>query len=540
METPLSEPTSEKVTSVAKAGSIMAGSLLLSRILGMLRDTAMAYQFGFGLDADAYRLAITIPDALFMLIAGGGLSSAFIPVFSEYWYTDRRKEAWRLFSVVTTFFALTVSLLIFGAWVLAPQIAAFVAHGKPAADPVLFQAKVAMIGRILLPAQFAFFVGSLLFGTLYARKEFLAAALAPNFYNVGIIGGAMLLPRMLGMGIEGMAWGALTGATIGNLILPAIKMVRIGSNFSPSLDLKTEGVSKFFKLFAPVVFGFSLPSMATLIMTKFSTAYGEGSNSILNAANTLMQAPNGIFGQSMALAALPILAQFVAQGDMDKYRLHVSSTLRTVLFLSIPAAVVLAALAPEVTRVLFGYGKAAMTGDKLDQIAECLRVFSIGIVAWCLQPVLMRGFFSLHKTFKPVALSTGLTIAYIVLLSVVPRSVGLIAIPWATNLVVWILALVLYLALELEVGALERSSFIVTGTKSLVAAVPAGAVGWGVAQAIPHSTSVANLGVFFVAFCGAGWTYFFASVLLKMPEAEFLRRGMNRLQRKTSASKASN
>src|ERR1041385_717573 len=95
-------PSGNRAASVAGAGGIMMLSLLLSRVLGLLRDTVMAHQFGIGIDTDCYRLAVTIPDTIFFLIAGGGLSSAFIPVFSEYLHTERERDAWKVFSVVTT------------------------------------------------------------------------------------------------------------------------------------------------------------------------------------------------------------------------------------------------------------------------------------------------------------------------------------------------------------------------------------------------------------------------------------------------------
>src|SRR5579862_5318699 len=108
----------------------MIASLTLSRLLGLLRDTIMVALFKIGTDTDSYRLAVTVPDMIFFLIAGGGLSSAFIPVFSEYLHKDREKEAWQIFSVVTTLSAIMVTALIAIAWVFAPQIAGFMAAGK--------------------------------------------------------------------------------------------------------------------------------------------------------------------------------------------------------------------------------------------------------------------------------------------------------------------------------------------------------------------------------------------------------------------------
>lgn len=522
------EDAAPKSVSVGKAGSIMAGALLLSRLLGLLRDTVMAYKFGISLESDAYRLAVTIPDTLFMLIAGGGLSSAFIPVFSEYYYTQREKQAWKLFSVLVSVFAVLVAVLIAVAWIFAPQIAAYMAAGKPTEDPARFVASVTYIGRVLLPAQFAFLVGSLLLGTLYARKQFIAPALAPNLYNVGIILGALIVSSAFGIGITGMAWGALAGATIGSLIVPLFFMAKLGSQFTPSFDLKTEGVSKFFKLFAPVVFGFSLPSMTGIIMTKFGASYGENSNSILASANNLMQAPNGIFGQSLAMAILPVLSQLVATKQMDQYRAQISATLRTVLYLSIPAAVLMGVLSLEITQLLYGYGRAARTPESLATIGNMLTIFSIGIVAWCVQPILMRGFFSLHKTFKPVALSTCLTGLYILGLQFVPKSLGLQAIPWVTNICVWLLAFVLFISLEQEVGHLERKSIFLTAGKSFAACVPLALVALGGHMVMGHQGRLVSLLLVLFTSLLSAWAYFFASRALKMPESAYLEKAMAR------------
>lgn len=522
-------------TRIAKAGSLMAGALFLSRVLGMLRDTAIAYTFGITIHTEAYRLALSIPDFLFMLIAGGGLSSAFIPVFSELYYTHNEAKAWKLFSVVANLVALVVTTLILVANVFAEQIVTFMARDKAQTIPdqfISFVGEATHIGRILLPAQFAFLVGSVLLGTLYARKNFAAAALAPNLYNLGIIVGAVIIPKVTGGGIESIAWGAVLGACVGNLLLPIFAMRKMGSSYSLTLDVKAEGVSKFFKLFAPVVFGFSLPSMVTIIMTKFAAGYGETSNTVIAQANNLMQAPLGIFGQSLALAAFPVLAQCVAEGNMDGYRRQVQGTLKTVLYLSIPAAVCLGALGKEIVLLLMGYGKANNNPAGLLQTAQLLGIFSLGIVAWCLQPVLMRGFFSLHKTLKPVAMSTVMTVIYIVALSLTKESpLGLSVVPWVTNIVAWMLAVVLFVGLESEVGSLDLKGLLSTAGKSTVAVIPAGLVAWLGSSYVPHDNRLANAVLTFFLLCVCGWIYFFGTRALKMRESEYLARAFSKLNR---------
>src|SRR5579872_4142862 len=113
----------------------MTGLMFLSRILGIARDTAMTAKFGVNGLTDAYRLAFAVPDAIFFLIAGGALSSAFIPVFSSFLHTDREDDAWELFNVVVTVMSIAVIILIGAAWIFAPTLIEHYAAGK---DPSLF------------------------------------------------------------------------------------------------------------------------------------------------------------------------------------------------------------------------------------------------------------------------------------------------------------------------------------------------------------------------------------------------------------------
>lgn len=528
---PDAEPGASGAATVAKAGAIMAGAILLSRILGMVRETVMFAQFGIGLDTDAYRIAVLLPDMIFMLVAGGALSSSFIPVFADYWHKGKKDDAWKVFNSVVTLTVLSTVILVSVAWAFAPLIVDFFRDKKPAA---VMPAAIHM-SRIMLPAQIAFLVGSSLIATLYVRRHFLAPSLAPNVYNVGIILGAAILPGAMGMGIESMAWGALAGAIVGNIVIPVYLMAAVGSSYKPSFDIKHEGVRKFFLLLLPVVFGFSLPAVANIITQKFASTYGEdGINAILGAANNIMQAPLGIFGQSMALAAFPVLAEFVATDRMDLYRGQISRTLRTVLYLGVPSGALMLALAPQIVHVLYGYGQAARAPEQLAGLADCLRVYAFGIFAWCLQPVLMRGFFSLQKTFKPVAIGSAMTLVFIVLcvvsVNVWPTDYRML--PWATNVAVLLLVVALYFALEKDVGKLDGVGMMRTFGGSLLASAVAGGIGYGLMYVWnPQRKGMEILSLLLVGTV-AMWVYYFVSKALKMPEAGYFERAMARLNRR--------
>lgn len=381
-------------------------SLLLSRVLGLVRDAVMSYMFGADLTTDAYRLAFMVPDLLFFLLAGGALSSAFIPVFSEYLHTGKEKDAWKIFSVVTSVMTLGLTILIVLAWIFATPLSHAVAAGKP--DEII--PLIAHMSRILLPGQLAFFIGGLMFGTLYARQVFSVPGLGPNIYNLGIIFGAVALSGFFTPGVIGMSWGALIGVVLGNLVIPFLAMRKLKSHFEFSLDLSHPGVRKVFKLMLPVVLGLSLPGVYGMILQWFGSFYPAGVNSWLDYANKLMLAPVGIFGQSLAIAVFPALSQFYAQDNMEAFRKQLASTVKTVIYITLPITAVMLALSPQIVATIYQHGK--FTASDTAQVSTLLTLFGIGIFAWCLHPVLMRAFFALHNTVLPIVLGTATTLLF--------------------------------------------------------------------------------------------------------------------------------
>jgi putative peptidoglycan lipid II flippase len=508
----------------------MFASMLLSRLLGMARDSVMTSQFGYGNASDAYSIAAQIPDIIFMLIAGGGLSSAFMPAFSDFWHKGKEREAWKMFSVVVTITGLVVSTLVLVALGLTPWIVLQFKGQRP--DSIVPQ--VSLILRILWPAQFAFLVGSVLQATLYARKNFAAPALAPNVYNVGIILGAVLLPRLFGFGIEAMAWGGLVGAMLGSFVIPSIAVIKSGGHFTPSLDVNAPGVKSFFKLLLPVILGFSLPSVVGILTQYFGSEFpGVGVNTILRNSNNLMQAPLGFFGQALALAVFPVLAEYVAKDRMDLYREQVTKTLRTVIYLGAMSGALMLALAPQISHLLYGWGKARGNETALGGVADCLSIYALAIPFWCMQPVLMRGYFSLHKTLKPMLIGTAATALFIAFCYLaIQQHASYLSLPWATNLVAAGLAVVLFFGLEMDVGRLDRKGVVETFLKSIVAAAVGGGVAYLGSLLIPAAGSrLMNAGALLFFGLLGFWAFFAVSKAFKMPESAYLDRAMSRFRR---------
>lgn len=510
----------------------MVLSQLLSRVLGIVREMIISHKFGQGLSTDAYTYSFQIPDVLFFLIAGGALSSAFIPVFSEYLHTDRKKEAWHVFSSVATIMALAVTLFIVAAWVFAPLLAPLVAPGLAPADREAAYPLIVHMSRIVLPAQFAFFIGGLLFGTLYANQVFAVPGLGPNIYNIGIIFGALVVSSFFQPGVIGMSWGALGGAFIGNILVPMWAMRKINASFRPVIDFKHEGVRKVFRLMAPVVFGLSLPGVFALFLVSLSSFYGAEGQGIATAfrnSNQLMQAPLGVFGQALALGVFPALSQFFAMGRMDMYRSQLAKTLRTVVFLTVPVSLMMLVGATDIVRALLQSGN--FTAEDTARTAPLLMAFAIGVPAWCLQPVLMRAFFAVQETKKPILIGT-LTTGIFLALSVTSILMGWPAwtLAAAGSASAVFLAVTLGRSVSKRVEGVDMASVLTTAGKAIVAALPATLVFWGAYQLATlaglEGHKVVNLGLLLAAGSAAGWVYFQAAKWLGMEERSFIERAV--------------
>ncbi len=507
-------------------------SLLLSRVLGIVRDMVMAGMFGRTAATDAYRLAFQVPDLLFFLIAGGALSSAFIPVFSEYLHTNREKEAWHIFSVVTTVMSIIVIAFIVFASIFAVPLTHLIAPGK---DPNLFPL-IATMSRIVLPAQFAFFIGGLMFGTLYARQVFTVPGLGPNVYNIGIIFGAVFLSSSFTPGVIGMSWGALFGAVIGNLLIPYFVMRKLGADFKPSLDVKHPGVSKVFRLMLPVVLGLSLPGVYGLIMQMFGSYYPNGVNTSLDYGNRLMQAPLGIFGQSLAIGVFPALTQFYAQKDMGRYRETLATTMRVVIYLTVPISALMLAMPAQIVSAVYQHG--AFTSADTEVVAQTLQWFAYGVCAWCLHPVLMRAFFAVQSTVMPIVigtLTTALFVGLALALKTLP-ALGFNSLPLASSIAAIALVVALSTAVARRIGGLDVAGIGLTLGKSLIG----GALVYAVALAMlrtkleeeGHHHKLAMIAFVFGVSFVCTWVYYLATKAMRMPERDYLAKASKRSRKR--------
>jgi putative peptidoglycan lipid II flippase len=447
---------------LASAAALMIFATLASSITGLARQMVFSREFGTTPEYNAYIQAFRIPDLFYFLIAGGALRTGFIPVFTQYVAEGRSDKAWRTFSV--TFFLLLVLSVVGVAigmaaapWLARETVARGLAPG--------YQDLCARLMRTMFPAQIFFIVGGLLMGTLNAQKHFTMPALGPITYNLVIISGALAsLPIARHAGLYEpqdqlpyrlwcLALFVVAGAALGSFFLQIPPLLRMGARLQAVLDLRDPGLQKLAVLALPVIIGLAVSEINFVVTTSIATLVSEKAASLLDYPNRVLKLPPRMFGAGVAIVLFPTLAIHFAKGQMDAYRRDLALVMRSTLFLSIPAAIVSAALAVPIIRLLFE-GHAFGREDTLGT-AQVLYWSSFGIAPLSLQYIVARGFYALHETRVPLwtgiataVLSAGLSLAVYRPLGVV----GLAAVFSATSL---FNVLVLTWLLRLRVGLLE-------------------------------------------------------------------------------------
>jgi putative peptidoglycan lipid II flippase len=379
------------------AGIVMAG-VLLSRVLGFLRDWIVAHQIGSNALTDAYYAAFTLPDFLNHLVVGGSLSLTFIPVFSKYAAENREEEGWKVFSTVITVMGLVLIVLVVLGGIFAPQLVPLLAPGF---DPEQ-KARVVFLTRLMLPAQVCFYLGSILSAVQYAKGQFVVPSLSSVVYNLGIIlGGILLSPRY---GITGFAVGVLAGALAGNFFLQLYGAARAGARFHPNFNVLHPGFKLFVKLSLPIMLALSLVFADDWIMRWFGSYLEPASITWMSYAKTLMRVPLGVVGQAIGVASFPVLAQLYSEKRFDEMNYALNSTLKGTILLLVPLGALSMALSRPLVHLIFSHTR--LTGPDLEATSATLVCFSLGMFAWGVQNILARAFYATRDTVTPAIAGT--------------------------------------------------------------------------------------------------------------------------------------
>ena len=482
----MSSPEVRASSKLARSAGVIGIATMTSRLLGLAREAELAALFGAGFAMDAFNVAFKIPNLLRDLFAEGAMTAAFVPTFTRTLSTRGADAAWRLGSLVINALLLVTGVLVVFGIVFAAPITALIAP-KYALVPGKLELTT-MLTRIMLPFLTTVAIAVAMMGMLNSLHRFFIPALSPAMFNVATILCAFLLsPLMMRLGwdpIVSIALGTLIGG-IGQILLQWPALRTTGFRYRPTLDFSDPDLREVLRLMVPGTVGVAAVQINVLVNTYLATYQEEGAVSWLNYAFRLMYLPIGLFGVSIATAALPDISRHAVANDFAAIRRTLSSGLRLMLMLNVPATVGLMVLAHPIISLLleryrFRPGDTAAT-------AAALMFYAPGLLGYSAVKIASPTFYSLRDSRTPVIVSVISVLVNLALNVSLVRVMGFRGLALGTATAAILNALTLLWLLRRRVGGLDGRRLAVALTKIVAAS--------GIMGLVVHVTSTWLYGV---------------------------------------------
>ncbi len=297
---------------LARAGLIVSGAFLMSRVLGWVRLVVFAQQFDAA-ELDPFFAAFRIPDLIFQLVAAGALSSALIPIVASLLERDDEAHAWHVISTVINLMLIALAVLAGLLFVLAPAVVRVIAPGFEGEQ----LEQTIVLTRIMLLSPIFLSMGAVATSVLNAGGRFAASAIAPSVYNLAIIGAALFLAPTFG--VTGLAVGVVAGS-LGHLLVQLQPLRRLGFRYAPTIDPDDPEARRALLLMAPRAFGLGAGQVTFIVVTALASTVALGAVTDFNYAFTILQIPIGIIGVPLGIVLLPSLSRDAAVGREVRVR----------------------------------------------------------------------------------------------------------------------------------------------------------------------------------------------------------------------------
>ncbi|GJL63139.1 MAG: putative lipid II flippase MurJ [Nitrospirales bacterium] len=452
--------------SVTSAAGLIGAATLSSRILGFIRDVVIAQLFGASAAADAFYVAYRIPNLLRELFAEGSMSSAFIPVFTEYHTLRSKEEAWELASAAfTTLLTLVTLVTVLGIFA-APGIVWFLAPGFHGEATQL--ATTTLLTQVMFPYLLFVSLAALAMGILNALRAFAVPALAPVFFNIVVITFALFVTPFFEQPIIGVGIGIVIGG-LAQFVMQLPAMYRRGFLLTWNFRPGHPGVKHMGRLILPTLLGLSV-TQVNLTVSTILASYFEGGPTYLFYGMRLIQFPLGIFGVALATAILPTLSTQAASGALDDLRDTVNYGLRSILFIILPAMLGLMLVGEPIIQIFFEHG--AFTAVDTSRTASALFAFSIGLWAFAGYRILATAFYALQDTKTPAIAAVAGMCANVTLALILMQSLDYVGLALATACASMLNAGILLTILNRRLGGLHWTRLAKSVGRTVIALLP--------------------------------------------------------------------
>ena len=423
--------------SLTIASLIMMGSVLLSRVMGMVREMVLAHLLGTNIEMDAYVASFIIPEFLNHFLAGGFLSITFIPIFQKYLLNGEREKSWKVFSNLISIGSIAFIALIIIASIFTDHIIGLLGRhisSGPQRDLTV------RLTRIIMPAQLFFYWGAFLMAVQYANHRFFLPALAPLFYNMGIIACGWTLYRWCG--VVGFAWGVLVGAFLGNVAVQLPGAIKVGLTFRPVFNVADEDFKKYLVLTFPLIVGLGMTFSNEVFFRFFGSFLGTGGLSSINYSLRTMLPLVGVFGQASGVASYPFLSRLAVEKKFIEMNRLLNSIVVKISVYLIPICAVMMVLSIQIVALLFQHGRFTVTSTF--STAPVLVLYLIGAFPFAASTIVMRNYYAMQNTVFPMIVSTSIAILSLPCYLIFSKSLGARGIALAASVAMFVQFILLY------------------------------------------------------------------------------------------------
>jgi len=468
---------------VRLAAMILAGSMLLSSLLGFFRDRLLNSAYmpneaaglaGYPVGLDAYTAAFMVPDFMFAILVTGALSVTFIPVFNQRWVKGNKQSAWEISSSMINFMALvtlvaSVLIIVFA----DPLMRHVIAPGLSESGHAL---AVSMM-RVIAINPFIFAIASVVASIQQAVGRFTFYALAPMIYNVGIIIGIVWFTDGISLfgwqifdgGIMGVALGVALGSVL-QLIVSSLGLIGLGFDYNFKIYWRNRGFRKVLRLLPPRSVDQGMDYIVSLVETNLASRMADGTIRAYQQALTLHMMPINLIGVAISNAIFPRLTERLGEGRNDLFKKELRSVLRVIIWLTLPVA--------AITFFTRGYIVHFIrnTGDSL--MAGILGALVLAILFRSIYHMAARAFYAQQDTKTPLYISffsIGLNIILAVVLAMV-FEMGAYGLAWAQSIVAVCEVAILFFVMEKRIPGMFNRTFIKAVVNMLIATAITGLV----------------------------------------------------------------
>ncbi len=458
----------------------MSVTTMLSRLFGLLRDQSQAILLGTTWASDAFTVAFQIPNLLRRLFAEGAMTASFVPVFLDIERERGKEGAREFFAAFFTLLFLTLCAVTLAGILVAPYLVKLLYIGGNVSEAKFLL--TVRLTRIMFPYIMLISLAALFQGVLNIRNNFTVPAFTPVLLNLAIIASAALAAFALPRTFRNLTLAFAVGTLVGGFLQLSFQLpffLRTGYRLYPRFSFRDPDIRRILRLFAPGIFGAGIYQVNVLVSFGFAAALGIGRQSAIMFASRINELTLGVFAVSLATVMLPSLSRDSAVENRKEFVDSLAYSLRLLALVTVPAAVGLFALSPEIVSLLLRFGR--FDGRSVLLVSATLRYYSLALFFIASYRIITQSFYSLKDTRTPVVVSLFTMMANaglcFLLPPLFPRETNIIGIALANTISNTLLFFALFLLLKRKLGGApllrRKISFLQTAAAGAVMGVVA-------------------------------------------------------------------